>query len=59
LHGTLLDYGKAAIYGYQAPRRIGFEIPRMNIVDWGGFVAAWFMVGALIVLLIWLAGVGK
>jgi hypothetical protein len=59
LHGQLLDYDKAAVYGYEALRRAGFEIPRMSVVDWGGFLAAWFMVGALIALLIWLAGIGK
>jgi Na+/proline symporter len=59
LHGKLLDYHKASFYGYAAPRRLGFEIPRMTVVDWGGFLAAWSMVGALIVLLIWLANLGK
>ena len=28
----------------------------MTWFDWGGFLAAWVLVGALIVLLIWLAG---
>jgi hypothetical protein len=59
LHGRLLDYGKAAAYGYAAPRKMGFEIPRMTPVDWGGFLVAWAIVGGLIALLIWLAGLGS
>ena len=27
-------------------------------IDWGGFIAAWVFVGALIALLMWLSGIG-
>ncbi len=37
-------------------QKLGLEIPRMTWFDWGGFLAAWVLVGGLIGLLIWLAG---
>ena len=37
-------------------QRLGLEIPRMTWFDWGGFLAAWVLVGCLIALFgIWLA----
>ena len=38
---------------------MGIEIPRMSLVDWGGFIGAWATVGLLIALLVWLASLGK
>ena len=38
---------------------LGLEIPRLSWFDWGGFLAAWVLVGGLIGLLIWLAGFGS
>lgn len=59
MHGVLLDYEKAsATFAYQSLRRLGIEFPRMTWFDWGGFLAAWALVGALIALLAWLAGIG-
>jgi Na+/proline symporter len=53
-----LDYEKAARFGVASIRRHGIELPRLGLIDWGGFLAAWVMVGALIALLIWLASLG-
>jgi Na+/proline symporter len=55
LDGRAFDYAKARSYGYAALRRFGLEIPRMTWFDWGGFLAAWVLVGALIGLLVFLA----
>jgi hypothetical protein len=53
-----LDYRKSSAYAYQGLQRLGFEVPRMTWFDWGGFVLAWFFVGALLALLLFLTGVG-
>lgn len=55
LHGTVLDYDRAAHFGMKSVRPLGLEIPRMTWFDIVGFVAAWGLVGALIALLAWLA----
>jgi Na+/proline symporter len=59
MDGARLDYQKAAAFAYRGLRRWGIELPRMNWVDWGGFLGAWSLVGALIVLLTWLARIGR
>ena len=58
MDGTVLDYRKSSRFAYPRLQRLGLEIPRMTWFDWGGFVAAWLLVFALIVLLIWLAALG-
>lgn len=58
MHGITLDYERASMYAYTELRRYGIELPRMTFMDVGGFVFAWFVVGVLIVLLVWLAGWG-
>jgi Na+/proline symporter len=58
MEGLLLDYHKACKFAYQPLRRLGIEIPRMTWFDWAGFVAAWVLVGGLIVFLLWLARLG-
>jgi hypothetical protein len=58
MEGILLDYSKASQFGYAGLRRLGIEIPRLNRFDWSGFVGAWVLVGGLILLLAWLAGLG-
>jgi hypothetical protein len=40
-------------------QELGLEIPRLSWFDWGGFLAAWVLVGGLIGLLTWLAGLGS
>jgi hypothetical protein len=55
MEGITLDYRKSSRFAYPALQKLGLEIPRMTWFDWGGFLAAWVLVGALIVLLIWLA----
>ena len=55
MDGTVLDYRKSSRFAYPRLQKLGLEIPRMTWFDWGGFLAAWVLVGALIVLLIWLA----
>ena len=52
------DYRKASAFAYRGLQRIGVEIPRLGRIDWGGFLLAWGLVGALIVLLMWLARLG-
>ena len=52
------DYRKASAFAYRGLQRIGIEIPRLGRIDWGGFLLAWGLVGALIVLLMWLARLG-
>ncbi|MBI5759085.1 MAG: sodium:solute symporter family protein [Planctomycetales bacterium] len=59
LHGKSLDYSRVSKFASPTWRRLGFEIPRFTLLDWGGFVAAWGMVAALIGLLVWLAGLGR
>lgn len=56
-HGGL-DYEKAAGLAYSGLRKIGIEIPRLSLFDWGGFVLAWGMVAGLIALLAWLSQLG-
>ena len=53
-----LDYRKASAFAYRGLQRVGLEIPRLGRIDWGGFLLAWGLVGALIVLLMWLARLG-
>lgn len=59
LHGMALDYHKASRYAYGGLQKLGLEIPRMNALDWGGFLGAWVLVFLLIGLLIWLSGLGR
>jgi Na+/proline symporter len=59
MEGTVLDYGKASPRGWKFAARLGVEIPSMSGGDWGGFLAAWAAVGGLILLLIWLSGLGR
>jgi Na+/proline symporter len=59
MEGVLLDYRKSSALVYPRLQKLGIEIPRMGVVDWGGFLAAWVLVGLLIALLIWLAGIGR
>jgi Na+/proline symporter len=59
MEGALLDYRKSSAYAYPRLQRLGIEVPRMTVVDWGGFLAAWALVGALIALLVWLSGLGR
>jgi Na+/proline symporter len=54
MEGVLLDYRKASRFACGRLQRLGLEIPRMTWFDWGGFLAAWLLVGGLIGLLIWL-----
>jgi hypothetical protein len=56
LEGTRLDYRKSSRFAYAGLQRLGIELPRFTLLDISGFLAAWGLVGALIVLLIWLAG---
>ncbi len=55
MEGTSLDYRKSSRFAYAGLQELGLEIPRMTWFDWGGFLAAWVLVGGLIGLLIWLA----
>jgi hypothetical protein len=55
MEGALLDYHKSSRFAYGRLQILGLEIPRMTWFDWGGFLAAWVLVGGLIALLIWLA----
>jgi Na+/proline symporter len=59
LEGVVLDYGKSSRFAYRRLQELGLEIPRLSWFDWGGFLAAWVMVGGLIGLLTWLAGLGS
>ena len=56
MEGVLLDYRKASAFGYAWLQRWGIEVPRFTWFDWGGFVAAWVLVGLLLLMLRWLAG---
>ncbi len=55
IDGMTLDYARASAAAYQRLQRLGLEIPRLNPIDWGGFLAAWVIVGALVALLLCLA----
>jgi hypothetical protein len=57
MDGTSLDYRKSSRFAYSKLQELGFELPRLTRFDWGGFLVAWVLVGGLIVLLIWLAGI--
>jgi hypothetical protein len=59
LGGVLLDYRKSSRFAYRRLQELGLEIPRLTWFDWGGFRAAWLLVGGLIGLLSWLAGLGS
>ncbi len=59
MDGVALDYRKSSRFAYRGFKSFGLEIPRMTWFDWGGFLAAWVLVGGLIGLLIWLAGLGS
>ena len=52
LHLPGLDYQRAASWGYEWPRRFGFEIPRLGRSEWGGFLLAWGVVAGLLLFLI-------
>ena len=52
---TRLDFEAVADNAYQGPRKYALELPRLTVVDWGGFLGAWVLVAALIGLLMWLA----
>jgi Na+/proline symporter len=58
LGGIRLDYEQARGLAYPALQRLGIEVPRLKLFDWGGFLLAWGMVGGLIGLLAWLARLG-
>ena len=59
MEGVVLDYAKASRFAYPGLRRLGIEVPRLTAFDLSGFVGAWVLVGALIALLVWLAGIGR
>jgi Na+/proline symporter len=59
LSGRSLDYASVASFASPTWRRFGFEIPRFTPTDWLGFLIAWAMVGGLIGLLVWLAGLER
>jgi hypothetical protein len=59
LNGISLNYDQARELAYPWLQRMGIEIPRLTIFDWGGFLLAWGMVGGLIGLLAWLARLGS
>jgi Na+/proline symporter len=59
LEGVVFDYRKSSRFAYGRLQQLGLEIPRLSWFDWGGFLAAWAMVGGLIGLLIWLSGLGS
>jgi hypothetical protein len=56
MEGMALDYRKSSRFAYTRLQELGFEVPRFTLFDWGGFLFAWALVGALIGLLVWLAG---
>lgn len=51
LDGRPLDYARARSLAAPGLERMGFVVPRWTRLDWGGFLGAWVLVGALIVLL--------
>ena len=57
-HSAEWDYEKASAFAYRGLQRFGLEIPRMDRIDWGGFLLAWGLVGVLVALLMWLARLG-
>lgn len=59
IEGTPLDYGLASQYGNGFLRRFDIETPRMNRMDAYGFLGAWALVGTLILLLMFLSGLGR
>jgi len=59
LDGEALDYRRASAFAYPAARRFGLEIPRLTRQDVAGFLLAWALVGGLILLLQWLATLGR
>lgn len=59
LEGVSLDYRKASQWAYPALQKLGWEIPRLTKLDLLGFAGAWVLVGALIVLLMGLASIGR
>ncbi len=59
LHGMALDYRKASQWAYPGLQKLGWEIPRLTKIDILGFLGAWVLVFALILLLVFLAGLGR
>jgi Na+/proline symporter len=59
IEGTPLDYDLASKYGNGFLRRFDIETPRMNRMDAYGFLGAWALVGTLILLLMFLSGIGR
>ena len=57
-HSAEWDYERASAFAYRSLQRFGLEVPRMDRVDWGGFLLAWGFVGVLVMLLLWLARLG-
>jgi Na+/proline symporter len=58
LDGMAFDYRKSSRFAYRVLQHLGFEVPRLTCFDWGGFLAAWLLVGGLVGLLTYLAGLG-
>lgn len=59
MHGVSLDYDKAQRLASPRLRQIGFEIPKLSLIDWAGFLGAWATVAGLIALLVWLSTLGR
>ena len=59
LDGAAFDYRKSSRFAYRRLQELGFEIPRLSWFDWGGFLVAWVLVGGLVGLLTYLAGLGS
>jgi hypothetical protein len=59
LYGPALDYQKSSQFAYAGLQKLGIEVPRLSLADWGGFLLAWVTVGGLIALLVWLASLGR
>ena len=55
MEGILLDYHKSSRFAYGRLQKTWRGNPAYDSFDWGGFLAAWVLVGGLIGLLIWLA----
>ncbi len=58
MDGVTLDYRRSSAFAYRGLQRWGLELPRLTWFDWGGFVTAWIFVGALLWLVVFLAGLG-